>query len=347
MTNDHHLRNHIIAVTVSLIILLLIGLTGYTYLEGWDWFDALYMTFISFSTVGYQEIKPLGHTGRLFTMAIIFFGMIVLAMLSATVTSWFIRNELLIRRKQLKMKKQIKSLKDHIIICGAGDTGKKVVEEFVRFKKPFVLIEEKSIPLLELQEKYPDILTIQGDATKDEVLLEANIEQAHALITALPLDADNLFVVVSARALNPNLLIISRSVNASTEQKLYNAGANYVISPNTVEGIRMASVILRPTVVSFIEVISQSEGLSLRMEEIDIPKGSPFHGKTLKEIQIPQKTGLMVLAIKKAQDSRWTFNPSSNFLLHENDQIIVLGETEKINKLQSMLKSDEITVRQT
>ena len=108
MTNDHHLRNHIIAVTVSLIILLLIGLTGYTYLEGWDWFDALYMTFISFSTVGYQEVKPLGHTGRLFTMAIIFLGMVVLAMLSATVTSWFIRNELLIRRKQLKMKKQIK-----------------------------------------------------------------------------------------------------------------------------------------------------------------------------------------------------------------------------------------------
>ncbi len=345
MTNDHHLRNHIIAVVFSLIFLLFIGMLGYTYFEGWSWFDALYMTFISFSTVGYQEVAPLSRAGRLFTMVVIFLGINVISMLSATVTSWFIRNELLVKRKQQKMKKEITKIKEHVIICGAGDTGKKVIEEFLRAKKKFVVVEEKPDTIQELQERYSDILFIQGDATKDEVLIEANIKNASALVTSLSLDADNLFVVISARTLNPNLLIISRSVEAGTEQKLYNAGANYVISPNTVEGIRMASVILRPTVVSFIEVISGSEGLSLRMEEIDIPAGSPFHGKTLKEIQIPQKTGLIVLAIKKGADSKWTFNPSSNFILHENDQIIVLGEAEKIDKLQSLLKPYEVTVR--
>jgi len=164
------------------------------------------------------------------------------------------------------------------------------------------------------------------------------IEQAGGLITALSLDADNLFVVVSAKSINPNMNIISRSVDPHTESKLYTAGANYVISPNMVEGMRMAAVMLRPTVVSFIEVMIRSDEFSYRLEEINIPKGTSIHEKTLQDAAIPQKTGLIVIAVKKASDSNMIFNPSSTTILNENDKLIVLGDPEKIDKLHKLLK---------
>ncbi len=337
--SENNFFQHLITVALVLILLLLIGTFGYAQIEGWNWFDALYMTFISFSTVGFREVLPLSVGGRLFTMGLILLGMVVIAMLSASVTSWFVRNELLTKRKILKMKQEISRLNGHIIICGGGNTGIAVINEFLRAKKKFVLIEEKPETVNEIRERFPQIYIIEGSATKDEVLDEANIAQAGGLISVLPMDADNLFVVVSARAKNPNLVIISRSVEPSTESKLYNAGATYVISPNTVEGTRMASVILRPTVVNFLEVMMREEDLSLRMEEIDIPANSSFNGKTLTEARIPQRTGLIVLAVKHEGSTKWNFNPGSNLILKQSDKVIVLGEEEKISKLQMLVQS--------
>ncbi len=339
-TPDSRFRNNILTVAMFLAILLLIGTTGYMMInDNWDWLDALYMTFISFSTVGFKEVGSLTPAGRVFTMIIILFGIVIISMLSASVTSWFVQNELLLKRKKQRMMKQIAQLKEHIILCGAGDTGKTVIKEFVQAKKDFVIIEDNMEVIEALQEFYPKLFFIHGDATKDEILEEANIKQARVLISALSMDADNLFVVVSARALNPNMTIISRAVDPSTEDKLYKAGANYVISPNIVEGTRMASVLLRPTVVSFIEVMMRGgEDLSLRMEEIDIPRGSSLIGKTLQEAQIPQRSGLIIIAIKKGKDSHWLFNPSSTQLLEENDRLIVLGDSEKMDKLFSLIK---------
>jgi voltage-gated potassium channel len=337
--SDTNFLQHLITVVLVLILLLLIGTFGYAQIEGWNWFDALYMTFISFSTVGFQEVFPLSMAGRLLTMGLILFGMVVIAMLSASVTSWFVRNELLTKRKIFKMKQKISRLNGHIIICGGGNTGMAVINEFLRAKKKFVLIEDKPEIVNEIRERYSDIFIIEGNATRDEVLQEANIAQASGLISALSLDADNLFVVVSARALNPGLVIISRSVEPSTESKLYNAGATYVISPNMVEGTRMASVILRPTVVNFLEVMMREEGLSLRMEEINIPPNSSFTGITLAEARIPQRTGLIVLAVKHQGSAKWNFNPGSNLTLKEDDKVIVLGEAEKIEKLQKLVQN--------
>lgn len=237
----------------------------------------------------------------------------------------------------MKTIQRISRLKDHIIVCGAGDTGRTIIQEFVKAGKPFVLIEAKPDVAKDLRDHFPDILMLEGDATKDEVLEEAGISRAGGLITALSLDADNLFVVVSARALNRDMVIISRAVEVNTEHKLYHAGANYVISPNMVEGMRMASVVLRPTVVSFLDVMITGGGLSLQMEEFDIPETSSFHGKRLSELQIPQRTGLIVLAIQRDDNQNWNFNPSSAFKLNEKDKIIVLGEPEKIDKLRKLL----------
>lgn len=337
---EDHLFQHLILVISFLFILLMVGTFGYTYLEGWSWFDSLYMTFISFSTVGFQEVAPLHIASRLFTMFLIIMGMIIIAMLSASVTSWFVSNEILIKRKRLKMKQRISNLNGHIIICGAGDTGRTIIQEFQKAKKDFVVIDDSAEVVSELLEKDPVLNIIEGDATKDEILEDANIKNAAGLITALSLDAANLFVVVSARVLNPKVNIISRSVDLHTESKLYNAGANFVISPNMVEGMRMASVILRPTVVNFLEVMTRGEGLAVQMEEIVIPKDSSFRGKKLADIRIPHRTGLIVLAVKHSENLKWQFNPGPDFILNERDEVIVLGEPQKIDKLRHLLGRD-------
>jgi voltage-gated potassium channel len=235
------------------------------------------------------------------------------------------------------MKQKISNLNGHIIVCGAGDTGITIINEFQHAHRDFVVVENKPERVNELLEKDSSLLVIEGNATKDEILEEANIKNASGLITTLSLDADNLFVVVSARALNPEMNIISRAVEPNTESKLYNAGANYVISPNMVEGIRMASVILRPTVVNFLEVMTRGEGLLIQMEEISIQEDSIYHGKPLSEIKIPQRTGLIVLAVRQVNSKKWDFNPGPDFVLKASDKIIVLGEHEKITKLQNML----------
>ena len=337
LKSDHNLRSNFVTVGIFVTLLISIGMTGFIIIEGWSPIDALYMTFISFSTVGFKEVADLSLAGRIFTMFVIMLGMVLIAMLSASVTSLFVRNELLAKRKRQKMKKEIVKLDNHTILCGAGDTGTTVIEEFIRAKKTLVVIENQQELVNELEITYPEIYFLYGDATKDEVLHEANIEKASGLITSLSLDSDNLFVVVSAKSINPNMNIISRSVDSHTENKLYRAGANYVISPNIVEGMRMAAVMLHPTVVSFLEVMMRSDEFSYRMEEITIPKGATIDGKTLKDAEIPQKTGLIVIAVKRASDSKMLFNPSSSTALQENDKLIVLGDPEKTDKLNTLL----------
>jgi len=335
---DNTLSHNLIVLVIFIIFLMIIGVTGFVLIEGWSPLDALYMTVISFSTVGFREVGNLSAWGRVFTMTIILMGMVAIAMLSASVTSWFVRNELLAKRKRIKMKKEIGKLHGHTILCGAGETGTTVIAEIVRAGKPLVVIESKPELIQDLEPLYPGVYFLTGDATKDELLVEANIAQAGGLITALSIDADNLFVVVSAKALNPNLIIISRSVDPHTEKKLYTAGASYVISPNMVEGMRMAAVMLRPTVVSFLEVMMRGDELSFRLEEVTMPEGSKLHGKSLMDAAIPQKTGLIVIAVKQASDSKVIFNPSSSTTLHEHDKLIVLGDPDKMDKLLALLK---------
>jgi len=320
------------------ISIVIIGMLGYMWLEGWQWSDALYMTFITISTVGFKEVANLEADGRIFTIFIILLGLISIGMLTANVTSIFVSKELLKIRKTKNMKKTIYNLKNHTILCGAGDTGTAVIKEFINSGKPLVVIEKNNKKIDKLYEYYPQLLIINDDATKDESLEEANIKNAKGLITALPLDASNLFVVISARSLNPDLFIISRSVDPSTADKLYKVGAKHVISPNLIEGMRMAAVMLRPTLINFLEIMMRDEELALRMEDVDVPAGSSIAGKTLQEARIPQHTGLIIIAMKKESEKTWVFNPSSASILNEGDKLIVLGNPEKISKLHGVLK---------
>lgn len=337
---DNYIRKNFMVVSLGLFVLLLFGMIGYTLIEGWSWLDALYMTVIAFSTVGFQEVKALGLYGRIFTMVIILLGLVLLSMMSASVTSLLVRRELLPGLKKRRLRKVITSMEGHTILCGAGETGKTVIREFLQTRTPLVVIEKEDEILEEVRESYPNLRVMEGDATKDEALLEANIEKANALITVLREDADNLFVVISARVLNPKLNIITRAVDANTESKMYKAGATHVISPNLTEGSRMAAMVLRPTVVSFLDVMMRDEDTAFRLEEITVPEGSPFHGRSLKEIEIPQRTGLIVIATEKqtANAPMVHYNPQSTSVIHEKDKLIVLGDARGIDKLHKLLK---------
>ena len=323
-----------LAVLTALLLLLLIGMFGYMLIEGWSWHDALYMTFISFSTVGYGEVGPLHWSGRLFSMVIILTGLVILAMFSAIVTSFLVRKQFLTTYRDKKMKNEIEKLRGHTILCGAGETGKTVINEFMKTKKSLVVLEERQHVIDQVRELHPGLCILQGDATKDDTLMEANIQHAGGLITALSEDTANLFVVISARSLKPELTIVARAVDPHTAGKMYKAGATHVISPNLTEGMRMAATVLRPTVVSFLDVMSKDDELGLRLEEFCVLPGSAFAGKSLQELAIPARTGLIVLGVKK-QDA-FAYNPQSTTKIEANDVMIMLGDSARIEKLEAL-----------
>jgi voltage-gated potassium channel len=337
---SEYLGKNFLAVSLLLLAVLLTGVIGYMILEGWGWFDALYMTVIAFSTVGFHEVRNLDAFGRGFTMLIIFMGLVLISALSASVTSVLVRRELVPGFRTRKMFKRIQAMTMHTILCGVGETGRTIIREFMVARKPLVVIDTDGDLLESVRALYPDLLIVVGDATKDDILLQANVRQARGLITALRDDADNLFVVLSARSLNPNLVIVSRAIEEPSEGKMYKAGASHVISPNITEGSRMAAMMLRPTVVSFLDVMMRDEDIAFRLEEVTVPPGSSLHGKTLQELALPQRTGLMVIAIQQRSSGseRFLYNPQSSTLIRENDVLIVLGDNERIERIGKLMK---------
>jgi len=297
------------------------------------------MTVISFTTVGYNEPRDLDASGRLLTIPILLGGLLLFALVSATVTSLLVRRELLPMFRTERMRKRIEETRGHVVLCGAGETGRTVIEEFVRAGEPFVVVEREEASLELARETYPDLLAVVGDATRDEILQEAGVERARGLITAMTDDADNLFVVISARSLNPELSIVARAIDAHTAGKMYKAGATQVLSPKIIEGRRMAAMVLRPSVVSFLDLV-RGGGQTLTLEEVPVPGGSPFDGRTLRDLEIPQRTGLIVIAIRpagEAPDRGLVFNPQSSAHVRAGDRLVVLGEPRQIDSLVGLV----------
>jgi voltage-gated potassium channel len=316
-----------------------LGSVGYMLIEGWSFGDALYMTVITLSAVGYEEVLPLSGGGRAFTGFVLAAGITGLGLWFAFLTSWIVELDLrhvFTRRKTLR---EIKKMENHVIVCGAGRTGSQVVEEFLMAGESFVVIERDREKVEQLQELLPTILVIEGDATVDHFLEEAGIEKARGLIACLSADTDNLFVSLTGRNLRPELEIVARAYEEETVPKLYRAGANHVVSPNASGAIRMASFMLRPSVVSFLDVATRSPDLTLRLEQETVMADSPFAGRTLMEAQIPQNTGLIVIAMRRPEgdedaDYQYVFNPVASTRLEPGDVMIVLGRPEEVQKLR-------------
>ena len=322
-------------ILIYIALLLGGGVLGYVMIEGWSIRDALYMTVVTLSAVGYDEVHPLSEAGRSFTMVLIFAGVSVLGIWIGLLTSFIVETDLARTLKQRKVMKTVMKLSDHIIVCGAGRTGSQVVEELLPSGRDFVVIERDPAQIADLLEDFPNCLVIEDDATQDQTLHRANIEHAASLVASLSSDMDNVYVALSARSLNPELTIVARAYEEESVQKLYRAGADHVVSPNVTGALRMTAVLLRPSVVSFLDVATRSPDVELRLEEATVSRRSPLCDRTIKEAQIRDRTGLMIIALRKVGNGgEFTFNPVADTRLEAGDELIVLGTPDQIQKLQ-------------
>ncbi|WP_456341583.1 potassium channel family protein [Thermovibrio sp.] len=327
-------------ILTILILLVLISTVGIKLIEGWSWLDSLWHTIITISTVGYGEVHPLTTPGKIFTMLIIVVAFAVFAYGASSVASMIFEGELQKIFTTKRMEKMVAKLKNHTIVCGLGRTGQAAVKELAKEKVPFVVIEKSEEKIEEAREKYPNLIYIHGDATQDETLIKAGVKSAANLIVATADDADNLFITLSAKNLNPRLRIVTRANREENVIKLKRAGATEVILPNVIGGLRMASLAIRPSVVSFLDIVTHHGEIDLRLEEVEVPKGSPFHGKLLRELNIPKKTGVIVIGIRR-EDGSFILNPTSSTMVLEGDKLIIIGTKEQAEKLKRLVRGEE------
>jgi len=319
------------------LALIVVAPLGYVVLEGWSFPEAFYMGLITITTVGFGEVKPLSEAGRFFTSGLIIFGIGTFTYALSTTTSKIVEGRLNEEWKRKKMMKRVERMKDHYIICGVGSTGKWVIREFLKAKRPFVVIEHRHHHLMELLEEFPQLLWIEGDATEEEVLLRAGIKRAKGLLALLSTDADNLFLIITSKGLNPNLHIISRANDEKSIDKLLQGGADRVVSPAMTEGIRIASLALRPDVMSFLDVVVYEEKDLLVLEEISIPAGSGWIGQFIGDMDISRKAEALLLGIKLREKERIVFNPSRMTLIDEGDKLILLGTEKQLERARQLI----------
>ncbi|HTA61662.1 MAG TPA: potassium channel protein [Bacteroidia bacterium] len=313
-----------------------LGTVGYQLICGYNFIDAFYMTIITIATVGFEEVHPLDMWGKIFTAFLVMISFGIFAYSISAVTRFVFDGEFNQLYKNRKLNETIKNLNDHVIICGYGRNGRQAAQVLKKHKQRFIVIEKSAELTATMQHQYSD-LVINADATLDDVLLKAGILRAKALVTTLPIDADNLFIVLTARNLNPALTIISRASEDNSDTKLKIAGANNVIMPDKVGGAHMASLIMKPDVIEFIDHIVGQEGDSVNMEEItfeNIPER--LRHKTLRDLEIRNKSGANIIGFKTAA-GEYIINPDADTRIIPSAKIFVLGNAEQIKKLKELL----------
>ncbi len=302
-------------------------------IEKWGLFDALYMTVITITTVGYNEVHHLSDTGRTFSMVLILCGVGTMFYMFGVGAKVLLEGEIRDILGRKKLSKKIEGLKDHYIICGFGRMGSIICRELMQSKAPFVVVEGDAEIVSTIDADY---LSMQGDATQDSVLKQAQIDKARGLISVLSSDANNLYVVLSARGLNPKLRIVARASEEGAEQKLMRAGADNVVSPYNIGGLRIAHSLLKPAVVDFIEFATKSENLELQMEEVRVKESSNIVDKTLDECGMRKELGVIIVAIKR-ESGEMEFNPTSSSLIKNGDTLIAMGEPKQLKSLEKLV----------
>ncbi|OGW31130.1 MAG: potassium transporter TrkA [Nitrospirae bacterium GWF2_44_13] len=325
------LKKRLIFALVFITCVVIAGSAGYMLIEGWGCLDSLYMTVITIASVGYKEIHDLSANGRIFTIILIISGVGSVTYALTTIAKIVVEGEIQEVFGRKRLEKKIKELKGHYIVCGYGRMGRIICRELKEKDIKFVVIEKRP----DTFESAEETLVLKGDATKDENLKEAGIEKAKGLISVLPTDAENLFVVLSARELNPKLFIVARAGEEGSEQKLLRAGADRVVSPYHIGGLRIAHTVLKPAVVDFIEFATKSGNIDLQMEEITVQHNSKLAGLTLDECGIGRDLGIIVVAIKKVSGDM-KFNPTFRTSIEAGDTLIALGEISKLRIFEDM-----------
>ncbi len=326
-------RSKIILALVLMISVLLVGMIGYRFISDYSWLDALYMTVITVTTVGYREIQPLGEEAKIFTVLLITCSVFIFAFALSVVTEYILGKNSLQLLKRKKMKSKVNALSGHVIVCGFGRNGQQAVSRLIAYNRPLVVIEKN----IEEAERFDhDLLVIEGDATEDAVLLEAGIKRAAYLIVALPDDAANLFVVLTAKQLNEDLFIISRATQVSSQKKLELAGANKVIMPDKIGGDHMASLVVLPDLITFMDKLSMRGGDTTNLEEVAIENfADQTEVNTLRDLDLRKKTGCTIIGYVDPEGN-YIINPEADLPMEPKSKVIVLGRPEQIKKLNSV-----------
>ena len=310
-------------ITLMLFGILLAGAFGYHFIEGWSFFDAFYMTVITLATVGYGETHSLSTTGRTFTMFLILGGIGIITYGVTTVTAILVEGEMNGYLRRRRMHRAIEKLSGHYIVCGGGKNGRYVVEELRRTKRDVVVVERDRSRVQEFLEH--GALALEGDATTDDVLQKAGIALASGLVATLPEDRDNMFVVITARGLNPTIRIVAKIDDVTVKDKFIRSGANSAVSASFIGGLRMASELIRPETVSFLDTMLR-DSANFRVE--DVPIGPSYVGKTIKECESLTSAGVLVVAVK--HEGSYSFNPSPSTKLRKGDTLIVIGDPDHV-----------------
>jgi voltage-gated potassium channel len=317
------------------LTIMLVGSVGYPLIEGekWSWFDGLYMTVITLTTLGYGEIpEPLSKPGRVFTMLLALGGIFTLFYFATEIVRSVVTGELRELLGRERMEDELKHLSGHLIVCGFGRMGKIVCDELERQKRRFVVLDKAPTPP---EWPYKHGLRIQGDATEDEILRKAGIERAKAVITVVGSDADNLYITLSSRLLNPKLMVVARAEEEEAEAKLRKVGANKVISPYLAGGHRAVQAVLRPTVLHFMEMATRPEFLDLQIEELRVDPDSRLAGRTLRESRLSQDLGVMVVGMLRP-NGEVLYGPQGDVVIEPGATLIAIGQRKQLDKVEVM-----------
>ncbi len=320
-----------------------VGVVGYKIIGGEDWtfFDCLYMTAITVSTVGYGEVIDLSANpaARTFTVVFILLSLGTIAFAVTSITSFIVEGELKNILGRRRMEKEIAKLEDHYIVCGSDETAQTIIQELILTKKQFVVVE----PLQEKIDKLSalgNVLFVHGDPTEDSLLVQAGIERAKGILLSLPNDEANLFVTISARSLNPDIRIVTKGIDVKSHKKMFKAGSDAVVSPSFIGGMRMVSEMIRPAVVTFLDMMLREREEVLRFEEIRVNKGSSLARKTLEDANIDKETGSLLVAIRKAGSNKYNFNPSKKTEIQEDDVLVLIATPEIIREIEKTAGQD-------
>jgi voltage-gated potassium channel len=331
---DRRLVRRAAIIAALLLFTLFVGIVGFQRIEGFSIFDAFYMTLITITTVGYQEIHTLSRAGRVFNSFLILFGVSAMFFVLAAVTQTIIELELQDRHGKRRKKRMIKELQNHIIVCGFGRVGRNASFELQRGKFPFVVVDRSEQRVQ--RATAAGLLAVLADATRDECLHEVGVTRARGLIAALPSDAENLFIILSAKTLNPKLTVATRASEEEAEQKLRRAGADTVFAPYTMAGHRLAHALVRPHVVEFLDFATGALAPKIRMEQVRVAPEAEFISKSLAEMLQRRNFRIIVLAIRRP-DGQMIFNPPPATSIGAGDFLIVLGEQPDLEQLEKAL----------
>jgi voltage-gated potassium channel len=330
-----HPFQRLLPAIMILIGVILIGIIGYGVLEKWTLLESIYMVITTIFTVGFQEVRPLSPSGKIFTMFIIVAGVGSAIYLAGQAVEIIVEGEMTGYRKRKRMDKKISQMKQHYIICGFGRVGHQVAQAFENSKVQFVVIDEKKETLDELEAK--NVPIIIADATSDSILLEAGIRSAKGLIACSDSDVANVYVTLSARVLNPQLNIVARAGFKDTEKKLIMAGADRVISPYFISGVRMAALAIRPVASDFLDLVTHGGQVDFSLYEVTIPENSPLVNKTVGEAEVRSSSGGLILAIRKS-DGSFDLQPKPASVIEKNDVLVVIGTQEQFDALEKIVR---------